>query len=211
MKYILILSYFFFIFFFAFLFKTKEKNKEIQRKIIHIGMGPLVLLAKYVEIPQSVAEAFTGLIILLILFNYKFQLVPFIEDIERQSFGTFFYCLSLLILIFVFWDKHFSALVAGLFVMTFGDGLAGLIGKSFKSFNWKIFNQKKSLLGTSVMFITSLIVVMLIGNNGGFELHNNYLIIALIATILEQISLLGIDNFSVPIITSTAFHFLIKT
>jgi len=173
-------------------------------------MGPLVPIAKYLEIPQSLAEVFTGLIILLILFNYKYKLIPVIEDIERQSFGTFFYCFSLLILIFVFWDKHDSALFAGVFVMTFGDGFAGLIGKGFKSFSWNIFNQKKSLLGTSVMFITSFIVLILVGNNGGFGLNINYLIIALLATILEQISIAGIDNFSVPIITSITFHLLIS-
>ena len=191
--------------------RTNEKHKEIQRKIIHIGMGPLVPIAKYLEIPQSIAEVFTGLIILLILFNYKYKLIPVIEDIERQSFGTFFYCFSLLILIFVFWDKHDSSLFAGVFVMTFGDGLAGLLGKGFKSFNWKIFNQKKSLLGTSVMFITSFVVLTLVGNNGGFGFNINYLIIALLATILEQISIAGIDNFSVPIITSTIFHLLITS
>ena len=174
-------------------------------------MGPVVPIAKYLEVPKSVAEVFTGLIILLILLNYKYKFVPVIEDIERQSYGTFFYCLSLLILIFIFWDKHDSALFAGVFVMTFGDGLAGLFGKSFKSFNWKIFNQQKSLLGTSVMFFTSFVVVTLLGNNGGFGLNINYLIIALIATILEQISITGIDNFSVPIITSSVFHLLIKT
>ena len=199
------------IFFFAFFLKTKTKYKEIQRKLIHIGMGPLFLIAKYLEVPQLVAEVFTGFIILLILFNYKYRIVPFIEDIERQSFGTIFYCISLLILIFIFWDKHDSALIAGVFVMTFGDGLAGLIGKSFKSFKWKIFNQQKSLLGTSVMLITSFIVVTLVGNNGGFGLDINYFLIAILATILEQFSVIGIDNFSVPIITSTVFHFLIKT
>ena len=209
MEYIVISSYFLFIFIFAFLFKTKEKYKELQRKIIHIGMGPLVPIAKYLQITQTIAEIFTGLIILLILLNYKFKLVPVIEDIERKSYGTFFYCLSLFILIFIFWDINYYALIAGVFVMTFGDGLAGLIGKSFKSKNWTIFNQKKSIIGTSTMFLVSLVVISILGYKNNVDFNYYYFGIALIATLLEQISIIGIDNFSVPIITSTVFHLLI--
>jgi len=33
-------------------------------------------------------------------------------------------------LIYLFWDKDPYALITGFFVMTFGDGLAGLIGKN---------------------------------------------------------------------------------
>ena len=209
MEYIVISSYFLFIFIFAFLFKTKEKYKELQRKIIHIGMGPLVPIAKYLQITQTIAEIFTGLIILLILLNYKFKLVPVIEDIERKSYGTFFYCLSLFILIFIFWDINYYALIAGVFVMTFGDGLAGLIGKSFKSKNWTIFNQKKSIIGTSTMFLVSLVVISILGYKNNVDFNYYYFGIALIATLLEQISIIGIDNFSVPIITSTIFHLLI--
>ena len=209
MEYIVISSYFLFIFIFAFLFKTKEKYKELQRKIIHIGMGPLVPIAKYLQITQTIAEIFTGLIILLILLNYKFKLVPVIEDIERKSYGTFFYCLSLFILIFIFWDINYYALIAGVFVMTFGDGLAGLIGKSFKSKNWTIFNQKKSIIGTSTMFLVSLLVISFLGYKNNYDFNYYYLLIALLATLLEQISIIGIDNISVPIITSTIFHVLI--
>tara|TARA_Y100000589_G_C26940501_1_gene542193 strand:- start:128 stop:652 length:525 start_codon:yes stop_codon:yes gene_type:complete len=172
-------------------------------------MGPLVPIAKYLDISQFVAEAFTGFIILIILANYKYKSITFIEDIDRKSYGTFFYCLSLFILIFVFWNKNYSALLAGVFVMTFGDGLAGLIGKRFKSFSWKIFNQKKSLLGTLVMFLTSFLILTFVGNNGEFTIDIKYFSIAFIATLLEQISIIGIDNLSVPIITSTIFYYLI--
>ena len=184
-------------------------NQELLRKIIHIGMGPLIPLAKFLEIEQSAAQYFAGGISILILINYIYKLFPIIEDIDRQSFGTFFYCFSLLILISLFWEQDPLALTSGFFIMTFGDGLAGLIGKNFKSKSWKIFNQKKSIIGTTTMFLISFLVVSILGYKNNLDFNYYYFWIALLATVLEQISIIGIDNFSVPIVTSTVFHLLI--
>jgi len=184
-------------------------NQELLRKIIHIGMGPLIPLAKFLEIEQSAAQYFAGSISILILINYIYKLFPIIEDIDRQSFGTFFYCFSLLILISLFWEQDPLSLTAGFFIMTFGDGLAGLIGKNFKSKSWKIFNQKKSIIGTTTMFLISFLVVSILGYKNNLDFNYYYFWIALLATVLEQISIIGIDNFSVPIVTSTVFHLLI--
>ena len=93
--------------------------------------------------------------------------------------------------------------------MTFGDGLAGLIGKSFNSKSWIFLKQKKSLFGTLTMFLTSLIIICSIGyaQQNGFNI--NYFTIAFIATILEQFSLFGIDNFIVPIASALCFNFFV--
>ena len=93
--------------------------------------------------------------------------------------------------------------------MTFGDGLAGLLGKSFNSKNWTFFKQKKSLFGTIAMFLTSLIVVCSIGYAQQKSLNLNYLTIAFLATVLEQFSVLGIDNLIVPITSALCFNFFI--
>ena len=94
--------------------------------------------------------------------------------------------------------------------MTFGDGLAGLIGKSFNSKNWIIFKQKKSFFGTLTMFLTSLLVVCSIGYSQQKNVNLNYFAIAFLATVLEQFSVLGIDNFIVPISSALCFNFLLN-
>ena len=210
LNFALIGIYILLIFLISKLFKNfYPNNQELLRKIIHIGMGPLIPIAKFLEIGQSAAQYFAGAMSILILINYIYKLFPIIEDIDRKSFGTFFYCFSLLILISLFWERDPLALTAGFFIMTFGDGLAGLIGKNFKSKSWTIFNQKKSIIGTSTMFLVSLLVISIIGFKNNTDFNYSYFLIALLATLLEQISIIGIDNFSVPIVTSTVFHLLI--
>ena len=211
-KFIVILLYLFSIFLISIVFKKfNEDSKEVVRKIIHIGIGPLIPIAQFLKIDQNSALIFTGIISLLVLINYTYRLFPTIEDVERKSFGTLFYCLSLLILIIIFWNKDPKSLIAGFFVMTFGDGLAGLIGKNFKSKSWFFLEQKKSLYGTLTMFFTSLIVITSLGYFNDYKLSINFFTIASIATLLEQFSIYGIDNFIVPIFTAICFNLLVTS
>ena len=209
-KFSIVLLYLFSIFLISVVFKKFNKNsKEITRKIIHIGIGPLIPIAQLLKIDQIAALIFTGVVSLMVLINYKYKIFPTIEDVERKSYGTLFYCLSLFILISLFWNKDPFSLITGFFIMTFGDGLAGLIGKSFNSSSWIFLKQRKSLLGTVAMFITSLIVVCTIGYIQQNSFYYSYFTIAFIATILEQFSVLGIDNFIVPISSALCFNFFI--
>ena len=210
-KFTVILLYLFSIFLISIVFKKyNEDSREIVRKIIHIGIGPLIPIAQFLKIDQNSALIFTGIVSLMVLINYTYKLFPTIEDVQRKSYGTIFYCLSLFILIWLFWDKDPYALITGFFVMTFGDGLAGLIGKNVNSKSWIIFKQKKSLFGTVTMFLASLIVVCSIGyfQQNGFTF--SYFAIALLATILEQFSILGIDNLIVPISSALCFQYFIS-
>ena len=201
--------YLFSIFLISIVFKKFNNSKEIVRKIIHIGVGPLIPIAQFLKIDQNSALIFTGIITLMVLINYTYKLFPTIEDVDRNSYGTIFYCLSLFILILLFWNKDPYALIAGFFIMTFGDGLAGSIGKSLNSKSWIIFKQKKSLLGTLTMFLASLIVVCSLGYSQQNSFHINYVAVAFLGTVLEQFSVLGIDNFIVPITSAICFNFFI--
>ena len=84
--------------------------------------------------------------------------------------------------------------------MAFGDGLAGLIGRSIDSPKWSILGQTKSLIGTLTMGSVVAITISIISstNNLGIE-PLEIIVITLVATFLEQISPWGIDNLTVPI------------
>lgn len=210
LNFIFILIYIFIIFFISIIYKRfNPNNKEALRKIIHIGIGPLIPLAKFLDVDQTSALYFTGIVSLLTFINYQSKLFPTIEDVDRKSYGTLFYCLSLFILIYLYWNKDPTSLFAGFFIMTFGDGFAGLIGKNFQSKSWFFFNQKKSLFGTMTMFITSLIVIFSLSYFQKYSLNINIFVIAFISTVIEQFSIFGLDNFFVPISAAFFFNYFI--
>ena len=175
-------------------------QEELSRKIIHIGTGPVILLAWLFDIPKNIALLFASLITVALGVNYKFRLLPTIEDIERKSFGTIAYGISITLLLLLFWPRYAASISIGTLSMAFGDGLAGLIGRSINSLKWSILGQTKSLIGTVTMGSVVAMTTQIISstNNLGIE-PLEIIFISLIATFLEQISPWGIDNLTVPI------------
>ena len=84
--------------------------------------------------------------------------------------------------------------------MAFGDGLAGLIGRSITSPKWSILGQTKSIAGTFTMATVVAILTKTISSFNSLEIQPlEIIVISLVATLLEQISPWGIDNLTVPI------------
>ncbi len=180
--------------------KYFPKKEELSRKIIHIGTGPVILFAWLFDIPKNIAF-FTALLITTALgVNYQYRLLPAIEDIERKSIGTIAYGISITLLLLLFWPRYASSISIGVLSMAFGDGFAGLIGRSIKSPKWSILGQTKSIVGTLTMGSIVAIITSIISltNNLGIQ-PLEIVVISLIATFLEQISPWGIDNLTVPI------------
>ena len=176
------------------------KKEELSRKIIHIGTGPVILLAALFNIPKTIAFFSALLITIALCINYKYRLIPSIEDIERKSFGTIAYGISITLLLLVFWPRYSSSISIGVLSMAFGDGLAGLIGRSITSPKWSILGQTKSIAGTFTMGSIVAITTATISLVNNLEIQPlEIIVISLIATILEQISPWGIDNLTVPI------------
>ena len=85
--------------------------------------------------------------------------------------------------------------------MGYGDGLAAVIGQKVKSKSFNILGSTKSIAGSATMLIVSLIISILIFSFIGIEyLILKAFLIAIIATILEAISVKGLDNITVPLI-----------
>ena len=185
----------------AFLCKTFfPKKEELSRKIIHIGTGPVIIMAWIFQVPRNIAVLSAFFITIALGINYQFRLLPAIEDIERKSFGTIAYGISITILLMLFWPRYASAVSIGVLSMSFGDGLAGLIGRSIKSPKWSVLGQTKSMAGTLTMGSVVTITTSSITSINNLNIQPlGILAIALTATFLEQISPWGIDNITVPL------------
>ena len=176
------------------------EKEELSRIIVHIGTGPVILFASLFDIPKNIAFFSALLITIGLGINYQYRLLPAIEDIERKSFGTIGYGLSITLLLLVFWPHYSSSISIGILAMAFGDGLAGLIGKSMTSPKWSILGQTKSLAGTITMGSIVAITTAIISSINNLNIQSQeILVISLLATLLEQISPWGIDNITVPI------------
>lgn len=192
--------------------RFSSKDPEIIRKIVHIGTGNVILLAWWLHIPAWVGITASILASIVTLLSYQFPILPGINSVGRKSLGTFFYAVSIGVLVAWFWSinqPHYAVL--GILVMTWGDGFAALIGQRFGKHTYTVWGTKKSWEGSLTMFVISYIVSSSIllavqGNNLPTWLVS--LTIASVATALEAFSLYGIDNLSVPIGSAALGFFL---
>ncbi|MDZ8186389.1 MAG: SEC59/DGK1/VTE5 family protein [Nostoc sp. ChiSLP02] len=190
-----------------------KAEPEIIRKIVHIGTGNVILLAWWLDIPASVGITASILASTVTLLSYRFPILPGINSVGRQSLGTFFYSLSIGILIAWFWylQKPQYA-VLGILVMTWGDGLAALIGQRFGKHKYQVFGTQKSWEGSLTMMFVSYLIsnLILVGTQGNsWQAWTISFAVAFIATALEAVSFLGIDNLTVPL-GSAAFAFFLS-
>lgn len=185
---------------------------EIVRKIVHIGTGNVILLAWWLDIPASVGITASILASAITLLSYRFAILPGINSVGRQSLGTFFYSLSFGILIAWFWYlQQPQYAVLGILIMTWGDGLAALIGQRFGKHKYKVSGAEKSWEGSLTMMLVSYLItnLILIGTQGNtWQSWAISLLVALIATALEAFSFLGIDNLTVPLGSAALAFFL---
>jgi phytol kinase len=180
------------------------EQREWSRKLVHIGTGAVAPLAWLFAIDRWIAIPTAATITVLAALNHRYRLLPAIEDVGRHSYGTVAYGASITLLLALFWPERAAALCAGVLVMAFGDGLAGLLGPLLGSPSWRVLGQRRSLAGTLTMGLVSLLVLAvlaaLVSSLGeAVPSATALLVIAASAMALEQIGWAGIDNLSVPV------------
>ncbi len=189
-------------------------NAEVVRKVVHIGTGNVILFAWWLHIPVFVGVGASILASIVTFLSYSFPILPGINSVGRKSLGTFFYAVSIGILVAWFWTinrPQYAAL--GILVMAWGDGLAALVGQRFGKHPYKIWENKKSWEGSGTMALVSLIVsglIFLSVNGNNWQTWIVSLSVALVATILEAFSVYGIDNLTVPLGSAALGFFLIE-
>ena len=123
-----------------------------QPQNVHIGIGPVVPLAWWLQLPAWVAVP-AATITVITAINHRWRLLPAVEDIERH--GTVAYGVAISLLLILFWPEQAIAACAGVLVMALGDGLAGLVGRGVQSPTWSVWQQRKSVAGTLTMALVT--------------------------------------------------------
>jgi phytol kinase len=186
----------------ASLVKRRWPNQqEWSRKLVHIGTGPVVLLAWACGIDRAIAVPVAGAVTLLAALNHRLRILPGIEDINRHSYGTIAYGASITLLFWLFWPARPEPVVAGVLTMALGDGLAGLVGPLVSSPRWQVLGQTRSLVGTAVMGITTAAVLLGLALLQPASAPPPWALLAMaaVATGVEQWASAGIDNLTVPL------------
>lgn len=195
--------------------RSTPDGNELVRKVVHIGTGNVILIAWWLNTPMWLGVSASIVFSAIALISYYVPILPNINSIGRKSFGTFFYAVSIGVLVAWFWSiaqPQYAAI--GILVMTWGDGFAALIGQRFGKHTYRLWDMKKSWEGSGAMALISftvcaLILLFTIGNVWQIWLIS--IVTGLSAATLEAFSKFGIDNLTVPISSAAIAYFLTQT
>ncbi len=189
-------------------------DKEASRKFIHILLANwwLIAMAFFDNLAYAMVPPIA--FVMINFLSYRGNIIKVMERDEenRDGLGTVYFAISLIPLVFLSYGLTNNPLIGlvGFFIMTYGDGFAAIVGKSIQSKEYKIFGCTKTLAGSCVMFVMSLIITICVFAYCNTEwLLVKAIGISLLATILEAISAKGTDNLTVPVITSVITYFII--
>lgn len=204
-----------FIYVFAVIFLAgflERFGKEASRKTIHILVANWWLIAM-IFFKTSLWAAFVpACFVLLNTLSYRFNLFSAMERGEgRGDLGTVYYAISLLILALFSFSAYGNPIIGGLgiLMMGYGDGLAAVVGKKYPLGPYQLGDNKKSLSGSLTMFVASFLVGFLfLTVTGQSQALVPALVLSAIATALEAITPWGLDNLTVPLLSSAAYYWL---
>ena len=187
-------------------FMTK-KGEEISRKFIHIALSNIwIIYCLFIDL-LWVACILPAAFIVINSLSYKFKIFKTMEREENDGFGTVYYAISiLLVTIFSYLQSNPMIGTTGMLIMGYGDGFAAILGKKVKSKEYKT----KSIAGSATMFVFSLVISCVVFYMIGIEYFIlKALLTAVIATLLEAVSVKGLDNITVPIMVTVMTYLFI--
>lgn len=184
----------------------EKTGKEASRKFIHIVLCNWWFIAMCFFDHWAWASFVPATFVVINFISYKKNLIQVMERDEnkKEGLGTVYYAISLLVISIVSFGvlKRPELGLVPILVMGYGDGLAAIMGQAIKSKTYKIGDTTKSLAGSAAMFIISAIILSIFYiyvQTGLWYLKA--IIISLLVTVIEAISIKGIDNFTVPLST----------
>ena len=207
--------------------KSGKVSKNVTRKVIHIFVGPVALIAWMLFSGGVFSRWFALLVPLLFVILFlaigtgKIVNEDFVNSMSRSGDprellgGTLYYVLFFSVMTVLWFYVPVTGLAGATPAATViigclagGDGLADVIGRKYGGDRkFGIAGAEKTLAGSIGMFIGSFlfsfILVWIYSLEIGFDVFAliiPILVISLVATIVEAITPKGLDNWTVPII-----------
>lgn len=184
-----------------FIHREIPTNPEISRKVIHFLSGltalsfPYLIRSHWLVLMLAVSFSF------IIMLAKKKGFLKSIRDVKRRSYGELYFPMVVYVIFLLGHNRPILYFIS-ILVMTVSDTLAALVGGKYGSVKYEVEGNIKSLEGSIVFFFVTFLCVhlslLLMTPIDRLISVLIALVIAILVTGFEAISVIGIDNIFVP-------------
>jgi dolichol kinase len=177
-----------------FLWRRKLVHGELKRKLVHIVVTAFVAFWPWIMSWKAIQLIGIAMVLVLLL-NRQLKILHYLGGIRQKTYG-----------------EVFLALAIAMLHVALADGFAAIIGTKFgKSWQYKVFSQPKTVIGSMTFWITSLCILglgLLSAHDAIPVSHYSVLLIVLppILTVVENLASFGTDNLAIPVVTIIALQ-----
>jgi phytol kinase len=186
--------------------RHQKLHNEFSRKLVHITVGSFVAFWPFF-LTWNEIKLLSVAFLLVVSISKNLHIFKAIHSVQRPTWGELYFALAVGGIAFVTHDKWIY--MAALLFMSLADGLAAVIGVRYgKSQRYYIFKQAKSVAGTATFFVVAMVI--LIGYSyyaPGVTFQPIFILLAIVATIVENIAIAGLDNVFVPLFVAALLNF----
>jgi phytol kinase len=194
-----------------FLRRSRGYGSDFTRKVIHIGVGMLAWALPFLfDEPWLFIVACVAFMIINLL-DWRFGFFAAMSSSSRSNLGTVYFPLAAAIVAYLYWDTP-PIMVAALMPLTWGDGLAPVIGKKFGKHTYQIQGTTRSIEGSVGFFFAAFLATWLAlwiipgaPQITPAEALIPALIVSFATALVEAVTIWGLDNLTV---TATAMIIL---
>jgi phytol kinase len=196
--------------------KVFSKKYPVQsRKFLHIMTGNIAFILPLFQTREIMAFLAAGPFILFTFLMSPYSPIKSMRGKTSEAghgLGLVYYAITWTVLAYVFFD-HRVIIAMGILAMSYGDGLASVIGIKYGRRTYTVFKDIKSYVGSLAMFVCTflLLVIALLFYAEPLTVRSvTYLLcMAGVATVIEGVTPLGLDNLSVPFVAAVMYWFFL--
>jgi phytol kinase len=178
-------------------------SSGFTRKFIHIGVGMMSWFIIFLfDNPWPFVLACAAFMLINLL-DWKYGFFAAMASSDRSNLGTVYFPLAAGVVALLFWEQP-PLMVAALMPLTWGDGLAPVVGKSYGRHPYTIAAHTRTYEGSAGFFVACFIFTWLAlwlipGSPAITPLQAlaPALVVTIATTFIEAVSIWGFDNLTI--------------
>lgn len=177
---------------------------EITRKFSHIVAGFIALLFPFLLSSHYSVLLLIVVFMLLLIITKRLNLLKSIHSIERKSFGSYLFPLSVYYCFILYSiHDHYIFYFQPICILAICDACAAFAGKKWPYGRYNNSIHSKTLVGSAMFFTAAFVVTvslfLSLTNMEFIVVMAVSVMISMVSTVIEAISYKGMDNLTIPI------------
>lgn len=175
-------------------------SNDLSRRLVHMGAGAINVVAPFFV--SHIAIIIVNIIFaVLLLAGRNTGYFSSIQTTNRKTYGDIYFPLGIIVAAAILLPDNVTAFQYGVAIMGFSDALAGLVGERWGRNPMYIFNNRKTLTGAFVFYLSSLVITFIFVP----QVLPVIFILPLILAGVEFVLVYGLDNLVLPVTAGLLF------